>query len=76
MVDTVNGTKQKYVHHATALTACKIIANNAVNGYLALDREGRNQVAREDDVLTEREYWFFAGNPGDQPYPVVPSFRD
>ncbi|GAP91598.1 hypothetical protein SAMD00023353_6400550 [Rosellinia necatrix] len=73
----------KGVHYGTALTACQIIANNAFDGYLATDREGRDRVDSNldfDHLLTKSDYWFFVApvpqslNP--YPYPVVPSFRD
>ncbi|KAI1735047.1 hypothetical protein F4680DRAFT_470236 [Xylaria scruposa] len=70
-------TSLKGVHHGTALTACKIIANNATNGYLTKDREGRHRVDQNPDyVLTKSKYWFFAGPEHDTIYPVVPSFQD
>ncbi|KAI8947199.1 hypothetical protein F4801DRAFT_520271 [Xylaria longipes] len=52
------------VHYGTALTACQIIANNAFDGYLAIDREGRERVNPDpvlnfDFLLTKPYYWFF-----------------
>ncbi|KAI0100368.1 hypothetical protein GGR51DRAFT_354398 [Nemania sp. FL0031] len=69
------------VHYGTALTACQIIANNAFDGYLTTDREGRDRVDSNLDfnhLLTESDYWFFvASTPSNlNPYPVVPSFQD
>lgn len=48
------------VHHATALTACQIIANNAFNqdSYLCRDAEGHLRVDASQVVLTEPSYWF------------------
>ncbi|KAK5997712.1 hypothetical protein PT974_00068 [Cladobotryum mycophilum] len=62
------------VHHQTALTACRIVANNASNGYLALDAKGDRRVDEIEDVLTGNSYYFIV--PGDERYPIVPSFRD
>ncbi|KAI0465895.1 hypothetical protein F4859DRAFT_499383 [Xylaria cf. heliscus] len=69
----------KGVHYGTALTACQIIANNAFDGYLATDREGRERVDLNlDHLLTESQYWFFTGSahPNLNPYPIIPSFQD
>ncbi|KAI0423398.1 hypothetical protein F5Y09DRAFT_327483 [Xylaria sp. FL1042] len=74
---TSTSTALKGVHHRTALTACQIIANNAYNGYLTTDRQGRERVdVHPDHVLTESQYWFFTSPDQQGPYPVVPSFRD
>lgn len=47
------------VHHGTALLACQIIANNALDGYLATDREGTDRVSiAPDGILLDDSYWF------------------
>ncbi|KAI0867395.1 hypothetical protein GGS24DRAFT_485805 [Hypoxylon argillaceum] len=64
-------TSLKGVHYGTALTACQIIANNAFDGYLATDQEGRERVGPDinlDHVLTESKYWFFVPT-GQNPSP-------
>jgi hypothetical protein len=51
------------VHHGTALTACQIIANNAFEGYLAIDKDGKEPVdVPFDGLLTRGFYFFFVGN--------------
>lgn len=53
------------VHHRTALVACQIIANNAFNGYLALDQEGKRLVNTPiEGVLTAGYYYFFVPGIG------------
>ncbi|KAJ8129742.1 hypothetical protein O1611_g3886 [Lasiodiplodia mahajangana] len=61
---------QRGVHYETALLACQIVANNAFNGFLATDRQGRERVVPGSDlpldgVLTASQYWFFAEEPDD-----------
>lgn len=52
------------VHHRTALVAAQIVANNAVDGFLAHDRQGTQRVSEAlEDVLTDRKYFFIV--PGD-----------
>ncbi|KAH8748665.1 hypothetical protein F5883DRAFT_528645 [Diaporthe sp. PMI_573] len=67
------------VHYRTALLACQIVANNALHGYLATDRDGEARVTvnHDDGLLTRDKYWFIAdaNNPRDD-YPVVPRFED
>ncbi|KAI0443015.1 hypothetical protein F4803DRAFT_517130 [Xylaria telfairii] len=76
-----SSTSLQGVHYGTALTACQIVANNAFDGYLATDREGRERVDCNldfDHLLTQSDYWFFvASTPQNlNPYPIVPSFQD
>ena len=53
------------VHFKTALTACQIIANNAFgSGRLARDAEGKDVVSDEDQILLNRDYWFFVDGEG------------
>lgn len=91
-LDQEHASPTKGIHYGTALTACQIVANNALNGYLATDRAGRHRVHGDaDSVLTGTRYWFFtadtpaeatsatdkgAGLHAKVPYPVVPSFQD
>ena len=52
------------VHHRTVLVAAQIVANNAFNGYLALDKEGLQPVLIPlEGILTGRKYFFIV--PGD-----------
>ncbi|KAK4146081.1 uncharacterized protein C8A04DRAFT_35347 [Dichotomopilus funicola] len=75
-VDRTTSTSIHGVHHGTALTACQIIAGNAfTNSFLALDKEGLQQVrVPVHDILTEEEYYFIV--EGSERYPIVPSFQD
>ncbi|KAB5585667.1 hypothetical protein GE09DRAFT_1071503 [Coniochaeta sp. 2T2.1] len=75
-VDKVASESDKFgVHHATALLACQIIANNAFNGYLSTNRESPMRITTAaDGVLTDDEYFFIV--PGNIAYAVVPSFQD
>ncbi|KAM0809738.1 putative HNH nuclease domain-containing protein [Seiridium cardinale] len=60
---TVNANAtSRGVHFATALLACQIVANNAFDGYLATDSQGRERVIPDspDYVLVESKYWFFS----------------
>lgn len=91
-LDSTEGTAAKTqrpkpvgVHHRTALLACQIIANNAFDGYLATDRDGRDRVTLgQDAVLTADSYWYIADRRdgdvnlvnGRDVYPIVPSFED
>lgn len=53
------------VHYRTALTACQIIANNAFGtGRLARDERGKDIVADDDQILLNRDYWFFIDGEG------------
>lgn len=64
------------VHHNTALFACQIVANNAFNGYLATDRDGKHAVSTTlDGILTDDDYWFIVPGLTDV-YPVVPRFQE
>ncbi|CAN8106115.1 unnamed protein product [Discula destructiva] len=69
------------VHHGTALLACQIIANNAFDGFLTTDQEGKNRVPPTvplDGVLLDDDYWFHTADRGDDTdiYPVVPRFEE
>lgn len=49
------------VHHATALAACQIIANNAWAGFLSLDKDGTrpaDQQTSHHGILTQDAYYF------------------
>jgi hypothetical protein len=49
------------VHHRTALTACQIVANNAFDGFLALDAAGAQRVDVSvplDGILMASVYYF------------------
>lgn len=64
------------IHHATALLACQIIANNAFDGYFT-NRDGQRIAVEAVDILVDDDYWFVV--PGYQrpgAYPVVPRFED
>ena len=52
------------VHHATALLACQVIANNTFdNSRLTLDMEGQQQVTTPaEDILTQSSYYFIVDN--------------
>jgi len=70
------------VHAGTALTALRIIADNAfeVDTWLTTTREGRRVSTNHDSLLQNPEYWFHVANPDDPmdyhyEYPVVPSFQ-
>lgn len=52
------------IHHATALLACQIVANNAFEGKLYHDREGNRPVSTpRNGVLCEDEYYFHVQAP-------------
>ncbi|KAH6636842.1 hypothetical protein F5144DRAFT_591857 [Chaetomium tenue] len=60
-VPSVDGALQFGLHHRTALTACQIVANNAFDGFLALDRAGTQPVNASVPIvgiLTASEYYF------------------
>jgi hypothetical protein len=69
------------VHHRTALAACQIVANNAFDGFLALDRSGTqaaNTSVSLDGILTASEYYFIVpsspiGKPTSSPCTPLPS---
>lgn len=55
------------VHHRTALVACQVVANNAFNGRLFFDADGRRSVEESiplDGVLQDSDYWFFVDGEG------------
>lgn len=66
------------VHHGTALLACQIVADNAFDGYLTIDRDGQHRVSTAlDGVLRAESYWFVVpGQEAGDAYPVVPRFED
>ncbi|GAW25451.1 putative endoglucanase type c [Rosellinia necatrix] len=56
---------ERGAHYDIALTACPVVAGNAFNGFLATDRQSKEQVVSSPDILLEgvltgSEYWFFA----------------
>lgn len=65
------------VHHGTALAICKIITSST-SGYLVPSRDLARVQRPFDDVLTDREYYFYygSGTASDARYPVHPSFED
>lgn len=73
------------LHAGTALLACTLIACNAWNGYLTIERDGLRLNLQEDDVLPAGEYYFHVPRPsmsmssadgcGHYKYPVYPSFQ-
>ncbi|KAI0425596.1 hypothetical protein F5Y09DRAFT_346547 [Xylaria sp. FL1042] len=90
---STNSTAATYgVHHATALVACQIVANNAFDGFLSYNPEGTRPVCigtdQDDDnntILENDEYYFVIpdsahaaseSNNNNEPYAIVPSFED
>ncbi|KAI1121376.1 hypothetical protein F5Y10DRAFT_256440 [Nemania abortiva] len=77
---------QRYgVHHATALAACQIVANNAFNGFLSHDPEGKQPVGGSTTILRMKKYYFVVpdstaaadgSNDRKEPYAIVPRFED
>lgn len=74
------------LHAGTALLACAIIACNAWDGYLTVERDGPKLEVQDDDVLSAQEYYFHVPRPrmesieptGDgshYKYPIYPSFQ-
>lgn len=63
------------LRHRTAKIACAIVANNAWEGYLSDKCDGGALTIGEDDLLTNKDYWFHVPNQR-SPYPVVPTFQD
>ena len=58
-VDEVPGRSGTFgVHHKTALLACQIIANNAFEGLLSIERGGQAITTSIDGILTEAKYFF------------------
>ncbi|KUI66624.1 hypothetical protein VM1G_02541 [Cytospora mali] len=76
-VERAGARDQWGVHYATALTACQIIANNSLDGYLAecADGQGRlDEASDPDTILLKSEYFFIV--PSKPIYAVVPSFQE
>jgi len=74
------------IHAGTALLACRVIACNAWNGYLTIEKDGPRVECQDDDVLPGQEYYFHVPTPstastwlphssGHYRYPVYPSFQ-
>lgn len=74
------------LHAATALLACTLIACNAWDGYLTVERDGSRLDLQEDDILPAGEYYFHVPRPSTTPippsghgshykYPIYPSFQ-
>ncbi|KAI1157949.1 hypothetical protein F5B18DRAFT_643060 [Nemania serpens] len=59
IVDPSNKIRSWGHHHATALTACGIIANNAFDDvYFSLDQYGQNPIKTpRDSILVPGDYW-------------------
>ncbi|EAQ90684.1 hypothetical protein CHGG_02619 [Chaetomium globosum CBS 148.51] len=71
---SVDGELQFGVDHQTALAACQIVANNAFDGFLALDKAGAQPVnapVSSDIILTASEYYFIV--PSSPRTHLVPS---
>ncbi|KAH8651719.1 hypothetical protein BGZ61DRAFT_229682 [Ilyonectria robusta] len=67
------------IHHGTALSACQIVAGNAVGAYLSRDRCGRQRVEMSHDgILTLRYYYLHVrqGVDGVSPFAIVSGFED
>ncbi|KAL0253256.1 hypothetical protein SLS55_010228 [Diplodia seriata] len=62
------------LHHATALTACQIVANNRWDGFLSSTRTGAPVTIPLAAQLRGSAYYFHVPNTPD--YAVVPRFRD
>lgn len=74
------------LHAGTALLACALVACNAWNGYLTIERDGPRLELQDDDVLPGQAYYFHVPTPSTTSvrlsqdsscykYPVYPSFR-
>jgi hypothetical protein len=74
------------LHAGTALLACAIIACNAWDGYLTVERDSPKLELQDGDVLSAQEYYFHVPRPevesigptGDDShykYPIYPSFQ-
>lgn len=46
------------LHSGTALLACALIACNAWDGYLTIERDGQKLDLHDDDILIAQEYYF------------------
>ncbi|KAK3372695.1 hypothetical protein B0H63DRAFT_551562 [Podospora didyma] len=74
-IETTTLSHSYGAHHRTVLVAAQIVANNAFNGYLALDKKGTQPVLISlEGILIGGKYFFIV--PGDDFYPTVPSFQD
>jgi hypothetical protein len=58
------------LHHGTALAACGIVAGNSWSGYFTETRDGQKLVLGDDDVLTQKEYYYYTGDEMRTVYPV------
>ncbi|KAI9764070.1 MAG: hypothetical protein M1840_008874 [Geoglossum simile] len=74
------------LHAGTALLVCAIIACNAWDGYLTVERDSPKLELQDDDVLPAQGYYFYVprpqmesiGSTGDDShykYPIYPSFQ-
>ncbi|KAL2755981.1 hypothetical protein ACRALDRAFT_210879 [Sodiomyces alcalophilus JCM 7366] len=46
------------IHHGTALLACQVVAGNAFDGYLSLNKGGEAVSVPLDGILTQGSYYF------------------
>ncbi|KAJ9634235.1 hypothetical protein H2199_009065 [Coniosporium tulheliwenetii] len=74
------------LHAGTALLACSLIACNAWDGYLTVERDGQKLDLQDDDILSAPEYYFHVPEPptasadstssrNHYKYPIYPSFQ-
>jgi HNH endonuclease len=67
------------VHFLMALTACRILADNAFDGFLTTDQAGEKRVdLKPDQILCDMIYYFHVGKDEEGKtinYAVVPSFN-
>ncbi|KAM7214067.1 hypothetical protein V8F06_010576 [Rhypophila decipiens] len=63
------------VHYGTALSALRIIANNAPHSWLAADKDGVSINMEEDSILTASSFYFFV-QPVTYDYPIILDFSD
>ncbi|KAH0537309.1 hypothetical protein FGG08_005899 [Glutinoglossum americanum] len=74
------------LHAGTALLVCAIIACNAWDGYLTIERDSPKLELQDDDVLPAQGYYFHVPRPQMEPigptgddshykYPIYPSFQ-
>ncbi|KAI4859226.1 hypothetical protein F4820DRAFT_440440 [Hypoxylon rubiginosum] len=82
---SLHGSDGGGVHYSVAYYACCIIAGNVWdddegrNGdtnvpYLSTSRDGPPIAVPSDDILREKEYYFYVSKDQGDRYPVVPSF--
>lgn len=62
------------IHYGTAHLACAVVACNAWNGYFTRTRDGPRIDRDNDELLTERAYYFHVPTETAK-YPVYPSFE-